>query len=240
MFTEVIVFAGPSLTVPTRSGFVRVYPPAKRGDLRFLCGRVQSLIVFIDGLFFHTAAVTHAEILEVLNSGCAMIGAASMGALRAVELRHAGLIGVGSAYRALLQGYIIDDSEFAVGVCPYTHCATTISLVDVRGLLGKMATIYGYCDELNVAFEKARNIYFLDRTDAQLTRAWAHSCPRLGSVLVSALAHRAGFIKETDARLALRIAEEYLDMPNGRSTLVELGDRHPHVPIFHSSGVCPA
>jgi hypothetical protein len=58
------------------------------------------IVIIIDGLFYHTAPVRHKEILILLAQGVTVIGAASMGALRAAELHPYGMTGVGSIFDA--------------------------------------------------------------------------------------------------------------------------------------------
>ncbi len=58
----------------------------------------------IDGAFAETRAVWHREILWALSQGIHVFGAASMGALRAVELAPFGMRGVGTVYRAYQTG----------------------------------------------------------------------------------------------------------------------------------------
>src|SRR5579862_9150728 len=101
--SDCILFAGPSLypagrmlTVPPG---VQVLPPAQRGDIAALCRTsVPGVCVLADGLFHQCAAVGHAELRMALQSGWAVWGLASMGAIRAYEMRAMGVRGFGRVY----------------------------------------------------------------------------------------------------------------------------------------------
>lgn len=64
------------------------------GDLLRLAPRPG----IVDGSFHQTRAVRHKEILALIDAGVTVLGAASMGALRAAELDTYGMIGVGRVY----------------------------------------------------------------------------------------------------------------------------------------------
>ena len=64
-----------------------VLPPAARGDLYRAALAGPQVIGLIDGYFDGVPAVAHKEILWALDQGIRVLGAASMGALRAAELR---------------------------------------------------------------------------------------------------------------------------------------------------------
>jgi len=93
---------------------VDIYPPIKRGDLTFEKIKDYDVIGIIDGCFLQNTAVSHREILKVMERGQTVFGAGSMGALRASELDVCGMIGVGSVYSLYKSGIITDDDEVAV------------------------------------------------------------------------------------------------------------------------------
>ncbi len=82
-----VIFVGPSL--PDAASFAGddafVCPPAVQGDVLAAVKRGASVIGLIDGGFEYTAPVWHKEILYALSQNVAVLGAASMGALRAAE-----------------------------------------------------------------------------------------------------------------------------------------------------------
>ncbi len=94
-------------------------------------------IAIIDGLFEAVPAVLHKEILYALHLGVPVLGAASMGALRAAELHVHGMIGVGRIFEAFRDGVLVDDDEVAVlhGPEEAGYAAVSTALVDIRATL---------------------------------------------------------------------------------------------------------
>lgn len=117
MREDVIVFLGPSLSLKEAEKILpaRYFPPAKQGDL--LSAAVQfkpKIIALIDGLFSQSLSVWHKEILYALSQGIIVLGASSMGALRAAEMASFGMIGVGKIFELYHSGKIIHDDEVAL------------------------------------------------------------------------------------------------------------------------------
>jgi hypothetical protein len=133
---ELIVFAGPSLGSPDSAAMRRIdfRPPARCGDITRVVGSRPAVIGLIDGVFETTAAVWHKEIVYALSEGVVVFGAASMGALRAVELEPFGMIGIGDIFRAYRDGEIEDDDEVAVqhGPAELGYPPLTEAMVNVR------------------------------------------------------------------------------------------------------------
>jgi hypothetical protein len=71
-------------------------------------------VVLIDGLFDGYPAIRHKELLMLIGAGVRVIGGASMGALRACELRSFGMVGVGQVFRAYARGQLTGDDEVAL------------------------------------------------------------------------------------------------------------------------------
>jgi len=92
----------------------RLLPPARCGDILQVTGSEHpSQIVLIDGVFHQDLAVWHKEILYALLERILVIGAASMGALRAAELHQYGMIGIGKIFEMYINGEE-DDSLVAM------------------------------------------------------------------------------------------------------------------------------
>ena len=91
-------------------------------------------MAIIDGVFFQVPSVTHKEILFTLEAGVRVLGAASLGALRAAELDAFGMHGVGEIYRMYKRGVIDGDDEVAVmhGNAEDGYVAYSEPLVNVR------------------------------------------------------------------------------------------------------------
>ncbi len=97
-----------------------------------------SVFVIVDGVFFQEEAVSPREVVEVLGDGALVLGASSMGALRAAECWPAGMRGVGAIYRLFRSGSLLSDDEVAVAVDPDPpHRALSVALVNVRFALRK-------------------------------------------------------------------------------------------------------
>src|SRR5207248_11291167 len=91
-------------------------------------------IALIDGVFESQPSVWHHEILDALDAGIAVLGGASMGALRAAELHTRGMIGVGRIFRWFRDGEVIDDAEVALlhGDAEHGYRPLTVPQVNVR------------------------------------------------------------------------------------------------------------
>jgi hypothetical protein len=163
----IVVFLGPSLD-PDAAGRLltaEYLPPAKRGDLTDAVTRGARIITLIDGVFFQDCSVGHREILGALKSGVRVIGASSMGALRAAELDSLGMEGVGEIYRLYRDGVLTSDDEVALVYDPDTFVPLSEPLINIRctiraaeeaGVLGERAA--------DLLKEIAKSLYFPDRT----------------------------------------------------------------------------
>jgi hypothetical protein len=91
-------------------------------------------MVLIDGQFEDRPAVRHKEILWAMAQGIVVIGAASMGALRAAELSEFGMIGVGLIYRWYRRWRLAPDDAVAVlsGPPELGFLPLTDALVDLQ------------------------------------------------------------------------------------------------------------
>ena len=72
------------------------------------------MVVIIDGLFYASTPVWQRELLAGLDFGITVVGASSMGALRAAELAPCGMIGYGTVYRWYSEGKISGDDEVSL------------------------------------------------------------------------------------------------------------------------------
>jgi hypothetical protein len=133
---QIVVFAGPSLPPRVRPEDPRFtwLAPAVAGDAYRLEHAGPKAVVLIDGLFDAWPAIRHKELLQLMARGVPVIGAASMGALRAAELHDFGMIGVGRIFQAYVSGALIGDDEVAVmhGPEEMDWAALTEAMVNVR------------------------------------------------------------------------------------------------------------
>lgn len=135
----IIAFVGPSVGTEKKAAFPGVTwrGPVEAGDLlRLPLGRDMT-ICLIDGYFDHRPAVRHKEILLLLAGGARIVGAASIGALRAAEMDSLGVEGVGYIYRAYRDGLITGDDEVALAHGPeeWSWRPLSLPLVEVRAAL---------------------------------------------------------------------------------------------------------
>jgi hypothetical protein len=111
------VYAGPTLAAARILSVVPgavMHGPVQHGDLMGAKLGPGDCIVLIDGYYHQVGAVRHKEILHALDAGAAVIGAASMGAIRAAEMCGLGMTGIGEVYRQYRDGEISSDDEVAV------------------------------------------------------------------------------------------------------------------------------
>ena len=137
---SLVVFAGPTLPAPEIAARLDaiVLPPAAQGDVWRAVRRHRPVAIgLIDGLFRATRAVWHREILWALSEGVHVLGAASMGALRAAELHPFGMRGIGRVFEAYVAGELEDDDEVAVEHAPAElgHAPLSAAMVDLRATL---------------------------------------------------------------------------------------------------------
>lgn len=135
------VFLGPSLPLETARTILTAnyYPPVKMGDVYRLLTSGVKRICIIDGVFHGTTPVWQREILAALRNGIQVLGAASMGALRALELAPYGMVGCGRVYRWYVEGSIDGDDEVALlhMNAELGYREITQPLVDLRHNLGR-------------------------------------------------------------------------------------------------------
>lgn len=133
-----ILFSGPSLPPAAVEATGMAWrPPARQGDVRAVLAGRPAAIGLVDGLFEAVPTVWHDEILEALDRGIPVYGAASIGALRAAELDVHGMIGVGEIYAAYRDGVLEDDDEVALLHAPaeLDFRALTVPMVNVRAIV---------------------------------------------------------------------------------------------------------
>ena len=133
---KTIVFSGPSIAEAEvhRLAACTHAPPIKRGDLA--AAGDYDVFVILDGEFGQNMSVSPKEILAVLERGKTVIGASSMGALRASELDRSGMIGVGWVYDYFRRCAVRRDADVALVYSPFDFKPMTVPMVDRRILDG--------------------------------------------------------------------------------------------------------
>ncbi len=138
MSPRVVAFVGPTIAAQVVHAYLpkaEVRPPVAALDLFTLDVGPGDIVVLIDGYFFDRPAVRHKEITALLAEGIHVIGASSMGALRAAELHPEGMRGFGTVYRLFRLGILEGDDEVAVAHTPGDGGSfepLTVALVDLR------------------------------------------------------------------------------------------------------------
>jgi len=98
-----VAFIGGSIPKMERPADERlvITTPAEQGDLLMAILAGFRNILIIDGYFYSKFPCTTFEVMLALEQGLNVFGAASIGALRAVELDHYGMTGMGYVYDTL-------------------------------------------------------------------------------------------------------------------------------------------
>lgn len=164
---KIIVFLGPSLDRAAAEKILKAEyrPPAKRGDLLRAAEDGADIIGLIDGVFHQESAVAHREILAAIKQGVRVVGASSMGALRAAEMDTLGMTGIGEVYRMYKNGELESDDEVALVFDPESGYALSEPLVNVRFTL-RQAVADGIIGsgEHDTLFAAARALFYPQRT----------------------------------------------------------------------------
>jgi hypothetical protein len=246
------VFLGPSLSLAQARETLDdavFLPPVAQGDVYQVALRRPSLIGIVDGYFDRVPAVWHKEILWALNQGIPVLGAASMGALRAAELDVFGMEGVGRVYAAFCDGALEGDDEVAVahGLAEDGHRALSEAMVSIRATLDDAAAAGVVGDDTRkLVVDAAKSMFYADRSyqAALATAAEAGADPDELQRLRRWVAEAAVDQKQRDAlelvaRLRQRLAEgattvttsftfKYTDFWfEAQRSIGELGDGQP-------------
>lgn len=217
---EIVVFLGPSLSVAEAEKILPAtyLPPVKMGDVQELIRRRPKIICIIDGFFERVPAVWHKEILCALSRGIRVVGASSMGALRAAELHTFGMEGVGTIFRWFADGELDADDEVVLshGATDAGYRAASEPLVNLRdGLARAEALGILTAAERAALVEEARKIFYPER-------AWGQTfadAKRIGvdpdriARLRAFVSHERPNLKREDAILALKHIAETRDRP---------------------------
>jgi hypothetical protein len=129
-----VIFLGPTLSIEKAKEILDAdyKPPAKKGDLLNLIPSSVKLVGVIDGYFLQDYPPTPIEVYNLLRKKNLMVfGSSSLGALRAVELKKFGMVGIGKIFDLFLKGVIDSDDEVAVTFTGYSGYKSD-ALIDIR------------------------------------------------------------------------------------------------------------
>lgn len=224
-FKPMAVFLGPTLAVDSACALLDAdyYPPARKGDVYRIMASGVKTIILIDGVFHSTPSVWQRELLDAMEDGIEVLGASSMGALRAAELHQFGMIGFGVIFEWYRDGLIDGDDEVALWHGPEEYDFRPLSepLVNIRyTLLKAVEDNYLTRDQAQKLTEHARQVYYPDRSFRQLLNS--HVVKGWSQVQVASLEHyfltKAVDLKQLDAIGLLRhCARLYHSPRRGRS-----------------------
>jgi hypothetical protein len=209
-----VVFLGPSLERRVARAILPAdyRPPAARGDITRAVAGGARVIGLIDGVFFQESSVGHREILAALKIGVRVVGASSMGALRAAELHTLGMEGVGEVYRMYRDGVLVSDDEVALAFEPESFVALSEPLVNIRATLSR-AEAEGILDHASgeALLSKALSLYYPHRTYSRIVREAGGSADAESLARFSRWVEKGAVdLKRRDAVLALERIREIL------------------------------
>lgn len=197
-----IIFNGPTLVPGDVPEGARVMGPARQGDIASVARDFPGeTIVLVDGYFRQELSPWHKEILWAMTErGCRVIGAGSLGAIRAAELWMYGMEAVGVIAEWYRDGTVIDDGEVAVMHAAVEHGyeVMTVPLVNVRATVAKLGLP-------EVVVDVAGEIFYAERT-------WGALAKRLGQDVADRM--REGYVdqKRIDALEAVAASARPADV----------------------------
>ena len=132
-----IVYLGPTLS---REKAVKILDadyrdPAKKGDFLMLSqdSDEKKYVGFVDGVFLHDYPPSPIEVYHLATrKNIELIGASSLGALRAVELEKFGMKGIGKIFQLYKNGIINADDEVAVTFVRENNILQSEAMIDIR------------------------------------------------------------------------------------------------------------
>lgn len=141
---SIVVFTGPTIGIGEAASVLdAVYlQPASQGDIILAAHAYRpDLMILIDGTFQGCPAVRHKEILWAIAQGITVLGASSMGAIRAAELAGFGMVGVGVIYRWYRRWLLAPDDAVAIQSGPHDtgYINLTDSLINLRASFSHLA-----------------------------------------------------------------------------------------------------
>lgn len=213
--SKVIIFLGPSLSRDKAKSILpdaEYRPPARKGDL--LKVDSNAIVGLIDGVFLQDYPPTPIEVYTAIARGAKVFGAASIGALRAVELERLGMIGIGRIFRLYKQGRIEGDDEVAVIFDSNDYSLHSEALIDIRYTLYhayKAGIISNNTRRRLVSI--AKGIYFPYRTyDAVISKAREKGVSSSEfSALESYISSNKRSLKEEDSIKLLRFIRKSIN-----------------------------
>ena len=208
-----IIFLGPSLTHEKARKILdaEYKPPAKKGDfLKFATQtNVLTVVGLVDGYFLQDYPPSPIEVYQlIMRKNTVVIGSASLGALRAVELEKFGMIGVGKIFELYKRGTINADDEVAVTFTQETQSLQSEAMIDIRFNLF-MAERKGIIDKITkkTVARVAKSVYFPYRNYGDILDKTKNMHPELEDDLESFRAYIDRNRQSLKERDAIRLVE---------------------------------
>lgn len=216
MKLQPVIFLGPSLSPEKAKSIFPLAdyrPPARKGDFQKLDEDVR-FVGFIDGVFLQDYPPTPIEVYSLLQTkDLTLVGAASLGALRAVELEKFGMIGIGKIFELYKKGVLDSDDEVAVTFSEQGYRLQSEALIDIRYTL-----YHAYKDGIidrdtkHILIKTSKEIYFPHRNYDEL---FARVDGVVGAKILERLrrylqANRKSLKEEDSIKLINFVKERYL------------------------------
>lgn len=203
-----VLFVGPTLfDVPFDATGLAVRGPAQQGDILRAVEEGATVIGLVDGVFGSVPSAWHKEILYALSEGVRVLGAASLGALRAAECAAYGMEAVGGIAHEYLDGRRDADADVCLTHCPAELDYRPLSepLVDVEATLAGLKQSGEISEaEATALLAAAAALFFADRTIDTLIRAAQFPPERIAPLVA---AYRAGRVSRKAADALLLVAQ---------------------------------
>ena len=180
-----IVYLGPTLNREEASKILEAdyRDPAKKGDFLRLshASDEKKYVGFIDGVFLHDYPPSPIEVYHLATrKNIELIGASSLGALRAVELEKFGMKGIGKIFQLFKNGILDADDEVAVTFVRDKNILQSEALIDIRFNLFLAYKKGIITKETKKRFVKiAKNIYFPFRNYDDIIRLTQEQFPSI-------------------------------------------------------------
>lgn len=197
-----LLFVGPSLWKDELPPGIERHPPAAAGDLARLLADPPEMVGLVDGRFETAPSVWHKEILDLLAAGVAVLGAGSLGALRAAELHGHEMVGIGRVFAAYRDGRVRRDDAVMLVHAPAElgFRPLTVALVDAEAAI---ARVVADAAERRLLQRIARTMPFRERTWPAMLERYRARAGRPCTVVEERLITAAS-LKRHDARLLVR------------------------------------
>lgn len=191
MTAPVVVFVGPTLPLDDARAALGAehatyLGPAAQGSVLRALEAGPAAIAIIDGAFAQEPAVWHKELLWALSEGVHVLGASSMGALRAAELAPFGMVGVGAIFEGFRAGTYEDDDEVTIAHAGADAGYRPLSdaMVDLRATFAR-ALSAGVIDAPVAAalVARAKALHYTERTYAAVLAAVEAAAPDAAGAL---------------------------------------------------------